>query len=139
MAKTSHLAKLSRDKYQEGHLVITIVIANAVLLASVLGLSRHVITLRLNSLEKEFKQQSLLLAQACAEHARLQLALNGNYKGMEQVIVSREQCMVEIVEPLSDFRLAIKTRAEVKSTHTKLLTIINKDNYSLVSQKELTN
>lgn len=117
-------------------LASAIVISLALLiLASTVSLSGYFS--RFNSLESEFKQKSLALAEACGDTALLKLAIDPAYAGNETVPVGAGRCSILPIPGAADERLTITTQATVGNAVSNIKIIAAAADLSIISWLEV--
>ncbi len=110
----------NKNKYEDGYVaLISAIIIAGVLMAFVFSISRASFLARFNLLDKNAKENSLQLAEGCANIAVLRLIEDESYAGNETIFIGSENCSVLGIETINDGRL-IKARAITKNAYTNI-------------------
>lgn len=132
-------------KNENGFIALTsAVVVAALLLVISFSLGMTGFFARFNTLETEYKEASLALAEGCVESARLKLVVNPNYAGNnESIAIGTLTCNVVSVGWNAD-PILIKTKAVFpQNTSEKAVTnlevTIDKNDLSVVSWEEVPN
>ncbi len=101
------------------------VIMSAVLLAVLFTVNTASFYARFNSLEREYKRNSLALAEGCVNSALLRLGQNYHYDPHDDVVaIGSESCIIRSIRPLgssgSTVQLSITTQAQVHGSYSTL-------------------
>ncbi|MBI3589347.1 MAG: hypothetical protein HY093_02975 [Candidatus Liptonbacteria bacterium] len=129
---------------RKGFIALTSAVVVSVLLLTVtLSLGLTGFFARFNTLEVEYKERSLALAEACATTALLKLATNRGYLGNETISVENLACAILPVST-SGGQVTIKTRAEfpqsgLERAVTNLVIMAGNVNLNVISWEEVPN
>lgn len=116
--------------------LMSAIIISAILMMIVIQLSYSGFNSRYNILNSEYKEQGNALAEACVDHAFLELANNANYAGNSTTTIAGNECYIGAVTAAGSQR-TFKTRAIHKGTHTNLRVTVDTSNVTVVSWEEL--
>ena len=89
---------------------------------------------RLNVLDGEYKEGSLSLAEACADQALLELAVDPSYTGNATTTVAGERCYVGPITGTT--QKSFKTRGIYHNSYTALAIVIDANTLAVVSWQE---
>ncbi len=125
------------SKKQKGFVaLVTAVFISASLLIVVTTLSLSGFYSRYNVLDSEFKEQSLALADGCADIALVNIAINSAYLGNATSTIGGSECYVGSVS-MSGSNKIFRTRGIYKNTYTNLEVTVNSSTLAVVSWKEI--
>lgn len=112
-------------------IIITILVISVILTTSSTGYFA-----RFNILGTVIKEESHALANACADTALLNIALDINYAGDETVNVVDSTCLIMAIETSGDQK-TIKTQGITGDKITNLRIILNTTDFTVVSWGEV--
>lgn len=117
--------------------LMSAVIVSMILLLIAVNTSKNSFLGRLNILNSEFKERSLVSAEACADVALLKLASDMDYTGNENIIIgSGDICAIKTVDSSED-PIVIYAKSDFQHAITNLRIKANKSNLAVVSWEEL--
>lgn len=128
---------IKTNNLEQGYIVLlSVIILTVTFLALLSGLATQAIQARQAALNRQLKTQSRQLAAACAAEASLKLALDPSYSGSEIIGVGNQHCQIKTI--LTDAsHLSVTTSATIDRFPTTLKSVININDFSLVSQTEI--
>jgi hypothetical protein len=116
--------------------LMSAIIISAILMMVVILLSYSGWNSRYNILNSEYKERSTAVAEACVDHAFLELINNADYTGNATTSVAGNECYISAVTALGSQRI-FTTRAIYKGTHTFLGVTFDISDGSVSSWEEL--
>lgn len=116
--------------------LMSAIIISAILMMVVILLSYSGWNSRYNILNSEYKERGNAVAEACVDHAFLELTNNPSYGGNATTTVAGNECYIGSVTATGAQR-TFTTRAIYNGTHTSLKVVFNIDDGSVVSWEEL--
>ncbi len=129
--------KLEKSNTRRGYVALTsILVISFLVMALVFAVSLSGFFLRENILDSYAKAVSVETADACVYLALLKLAQNRSYQGNETIIIDAETCDISQIQA-DDDELEISVSAGSAGAVTRIFVIVNADDLSLVSWKEV--
>ncbi|TSC68739.1 MAG: hypothetical protein G01um101456_521 [Parcubacteria group bacterium Gr01-1014_56] len=92
---------------------------------------------RFNILDAELKERSVALAEACVDHAFLQLARDSNYIGNEMVLVGAQPCTIGAVT--GSTQKTFKTQGIFNNFYTNFSITVDPATLTVLSWQEIPN
>lgn len=118
--------------------LMSVIILSVILLLIATTLSMTGFAGRLNILDSEYKERSLVLAEACVDMAILRLTQNPTYLGNESVSVGGDTCNIRNFDPNPD-PITIETKSTFQKAVTNLRVVVVKSDLSVISWQEVPN
>jgi len=112
-------------------IIVTIIVVSVILTTSSIGYFG-----RFNVLGTLFKEEGNAFANACADTALLNLALDIDYAGNETITVASSTCTIMAIETNGDEK-TIKTQAVENDRTSNLKVILDTTNFTIVSWDEV--
>jgi len=112
-------------------IIVTIIVISTILTTSSTGYSG-----RFNVLGTLLKEESIALANACADHALLELVVDLNYTGSTTVDIASSTCTIFAIET-SGSQKTIKTQATEDNRISNLKVVLNTADFTIVSWDEV--
>jgi len=116
--------------------LVSVIIISFILVAGAIGLNFTGFYGRFNVLDSETKERTNALARACAEQARLELAMDINFIGKKVVNVNSHDCEYEVYSGGK-----INTKAKISNIYTyyQLSVDLNTPEIETISFEEVSN
>lgn len=104
--------------------LISVIIISVLLMLIVVGTSQIGFNNRFNILDSEFKEQSVALAEACIDTARLRLSVDETYSAdtPEIILIESGECQIVCVDDIWPKTIAVQ--ANPHDIYTNLLVVI---------------
>ena len=120
--------------------LMSVIIIGATLLVVVIGASLTGFYSRYNVLDFELKERSASAAEACANQALLELANDATYAGGTTLSLnSLDTCRVGPVALVDPGQKSIRIQATSSDAVTDLFVVVNTDDLSIASWREVPN
>jgi len=117
--------------------LISAIIIAAILLLVMAAMGATVFFSRFNLLDSELKERSVAAADACADRALVQLALDPTYTGSVLTLNTLDECRIGKVADLgSTMRYQVQATSSDEAV-TNLRIVVNAGDLSRVSQEEI--
>jgi len=118
--------------------LISAIIISALLLAIVASSSLGGFNSRFNLFESEMKERTMALADACVDHALLELANDLSYAGNATSTIGADTCYVGAITTAGSQK-AFKTRAFKNNSYTYLAVTVDSSTLGVLSFEETAN
>lgn len=120
-------------------LISAIIISAILILVSTVASFRSFFG-RSNILDAELKEQSVAMAEACADQALLEIANDPSYSGnATTTLAGSYECYIGSIPAPSGGQIIFKTRSYYRDFYTNLKIVINTSDLSIVSWEEISN
>ena len=124
---------------RNGYIALTsIILISSILITIVTVLSYSAFFERSNILEDEYKERSLVLAEACIDVALLKIANMHTYTGNEQITIGNDSCLIRPIQLIGNQKI-IETTAIFRNMHSNMRVIVDSANLSVNSWEEVPN
>ena len=125
--------------YQKGFVaLISAIVISVALLLIVAALSFSSFYGRYNILDAELKERSLGIAEACGDHALLELTNDPSYTGNATTTIGSDSCYIGPVV-VAGAQRTFKTRSMYKNYYSNLEISFDTSTFSVLSWKEIPN
>jgi hypothetical protein len=118
--------------------LISAVLISAILLIVATTLSLSSFYGRYNIFDSEMKERSFTLAEACADIALVQLAIDSGYSGNATTTIDSDECHIGPVTASGSERI-FKTRAIYSDYHSNLRVTVDSSTLSVIAWEETPN
>lgn len=118
--------------------LISAIIIAAILLVITATISLGSFYSRYNVLDAELKEQSLALAEACADIAMIEILNNSGYLGNATTTISTEECYIGPIL-VSGSNIILKTRSMYKNYNTNMEIVLNANTLEVIRWEETSN
>ena len=117
----------------------TAIILSIILITVAVSLNLAGFLARGGIIDAQFKEESLALAEACADRALLDLANDKSYTSGETIKIGSENCKIRTIKKNTPApsKETIETIAAVNEAHTNLRIIVNSSDLSVISWREV--